>query len=624
MMPGKKSFVIICSVLLAGACLTASEAAETDQLLERLGSRYLADRSAAADALAKLPAEAQRRLVPKLVKLIEAEGKAAWFAQNSAAVVLQKFGPAARAALPGLRKCLANALKEKDWGLAVLLFDTMIEIDPEATKPIVPMLAKALEGDDAKMMRLAIVMLAKAGPAAKGAVPALAAALKSDDATVVQSAIETLGSIGPGASAAVPQLAEMLKHSDRAIRVKALHALKGIGAAAVPALCAELRDKDRAMDSAVVDVLGEMEEVAERAVPDLVAASKTADAKLTAKIAAALKKIKTKNSPPAVRDVKVQCTEGHAVVIELPVRDADDVAAAIRADVVEAPEQGSLERKSRTAFVYRAKPGYIGGDAFTWKATDGAAESKTMKAAVTVAADRAGPRIERALMNLRRDEVVVVFDELLEAASAGNAANYSIDGNAKITAAKVSPDGASVALKTSALAKGTSYTVTFRNVRDRSRARNSGGGSAKVLSLLPGLGYTCYPGTFNDFPDFSQLKPQHPGVAKTVKLINPWRRPGFALRFVGVIKIPADGNYTFFTVSDDGSRLFIGDKMVVDNGGVHAPRERSGKIKLTAGPHPFKVFFYDAYGGAALRALWQGPGIRKQDIPPNVLFHRAR
>jgi len=64
--------------------------------------------------------------------------------------------------------------------------------------------------------------------------------------------------------------------------------------------------------------------------------------------------------------------------------------------------------------------------------------------------------------------------------------------------------------------------------------------------------------------------------------------------------------------------------MVVDNGGVHAPQERSGKIKLKAGRHPFKVIFYDAYGGAALRALWQGPGIGKQDIPPNVLFHRAR
>ena len=37
-----------------------------------------------------------------------------------------------------------------------------------------------------------------------------------------------------------------------------------------------------------------------------------------------------------------------------------------------------------------------------------------MKAPVTVAADREGPRIERALMNLRRDEVVVVFDELVE------------------------------------------------------------------------------------------------------------------------------------------------------------------------------------------------------------------
>src|SRR5258708_6158745 len=63
----------------------------------------------------------------------------------------------------------------------------------------------------------------------------------------------------------------------------------------------------------------------------------------------------------------------------------------------------------------------------------------------------------------------------------------------------------------------------------------------------------------------------------------------FYVRWSGTIRVPAAGSYTFFTESDDGSRLFIDGKQVVDNHGLHAMQEEEGEITLSAGAHRLKL-----------------------------------
>ena len=72
--------------------------------------------------------------------------------------------------------------------------------------------------------------------------------------------------------------------------------------------------------------------------------------------------------------------------------------------------------------------------------------------------------------------------------------------------------------------------------------------------------------------------------------------------------------YTFFTESDDGSRLYIGDEMIVDNDGLHAMQERSGEIALGAGKHSIRVEFFERGGGAGIIVRFQGPNISKRVI----------
>lgn len=100
------------------------------------------------------------------------------------------------------------------------------------------------------------------------------------------------------------------------------------------------------------------------------------------------------------------------------------------------------------------------------------------------------------------------------------------------------------------------------------------------------------------------------------------RGGNFAFRFEGQIKIPAGGEYTFTARSDDASFLYINGKEVVNNGGTHPPQDRSGKIKLEAGFHSIVVDFYQAGGGHELSIYWEGPGIKRQEVPEDVLYQR--
>ena len=83
---------------------------------------------------------------------------------------------------------------------------------------------------------------------------------------------------------------------------------------------------------------------------------------------------------------------------------------------------------------------------------------------------------------------------------------------------------------------------------------------------------------------------------------------------MGISTCPKDGKYTFTTVSDDGSLLFIDGKKVVDNDGIHGVQSRSGTVNLKAGKHSIEVRFFEKSGGEELAVAWSGPGFKTQAL----------
>jgi putative heme-binding domain-containing protein len=93
----------------------------------------------------------------------------------------------------------------------------------------------------------------------------------------------------------------------------------------------------------------------------------------------------------------------------------------------------------------------------------------------------------------------------------------------------------------------------------------------------------------------------------------------FATRQTASLVVPSSGAYTFFVQSDDGSRLYIDGKQVIDNDGLHGFTEMSGKVTLDPGLHQIVVTYFDNGGGDGLLVSWEGPGFAKQVIDGSVL-----
>jgi hypothetical protein len=95
----------------------------------------------------------------------------------------------------------------------------------------------------------------------------------------------------------------------------------------------------------------------------------------------------------------------------------------------------------------------------------------------------------------------------------------------------------------------------------------------------------------------------------------------FGFIFKGAIKIKKKGIYTFYILSNDGSKLYVNSNEIIDNDGRHGPVEKSGKIALKVGYYPIKVEYFQNGGGQALALKWSTKWFEKQDVPPEVLFH---
>ena len=134
-------------------------------------------------------------------------------------------------------------------------------------------------------------------------------------------------------------------------------------------------------------------------------------------------------------------------------------------------------------------------------------------------------------------------------------------------------------------------------------------------------------GDWNHMPNFDVLKPSHEWNSYEFELsrdqILPLKQKdndAFGCIMQGYIQIDQPGTYSFYTRSDDGSKLFIDNRAIVDNDGDHGVIEKKGDIELTPGRHLIKVEYFNGSGGFWLDALYKGPGVPKQIIPANRLF----
>lgn len=97
----------------------------------------------------------------------------------------------------------------------------------------------------------------------------------------------------------------------------------------------------------------------------------------------------------------------------------------------------------------------------------------------------------------------------------------------------------------------------------------------------------------------------------------------FGARIEGYLRIPKTSNYLFRLKSDDGSQLFIGDKLVINHDGLHGDSAMDGEVALEEGYHPFRIDFFQGGGGKALFFEWSSFESKGEfsTVPAQVFFH---
>jgi hypothetical protein len=108
-------------------------------------------------------------------------------------------------------------------------------------------------------------------------------------------------------------------------------------------------------------------------------------------------------------------------------------------------------------------------------------------------------------------------------------------------------------------------------------------------------------------------------VDKAVPPYNP-----YSVRWSGFIKPKVSGLYSIYTASDDGVRLWIDKKLLIDNWTCHAESEDVCQMQLEAGTYyPLQLDYFEASGtrGQRIRLYWESPLVEKEYVPESCLFY---
>jgi hypothetical protein len=133
-------------------------------------------------------------------------------------------------------------------------------------------------------------------------------------------------------------------------------------------------------------------------------------------------------------------------------------------------------------------------------------------------------------------------------------------------------------------------------------AHSFGDKARSAANQLEGKLYYLAEGT-EALPDFAKLKPVEGSIYTDALNIEPRsfeegfpgiadRIEWFGLVYTGKFAVKKGGEYVFALLSDDGSRLYIDGRLVVDNDGVHGPGTAEAAVVLKPGVHTMRVEYF--------------------------------
>lgn len=201
--------------------------------------------------------------------------------------------------------------------------------------------------------------------------------------------------------------------------------------------------------------------------------------------------------------------------------------------------------------------------------------------------------------------------------------HYTVDGTDPTLASTLYDGPFRISENATVKARGFAQGKSITPILEGQFVRTSPRRAVEAGKVRPGVAYQFI--RLNESLETTKAlkgrKADEEGVAETLALPDTQLPNQFGMIFAGYVRIPSRGVYTFHTLSNDGSVLFIGDELVVDNDSPHTARLRSGQIALEPGLHRLRLEYFQAGAAKALEVSVEGPGMPKQQVPSEMLVH---
>lgn len=136
-------------------------------------------------------------------------------------------------------------------------------------------------------------------------------------------------------------------------------------------------------------------------------------------------------------------------------------------------------------------------------------------------------------------------------------------------------------------------------------------GVLRVLAEGPKLNdlkFALYLGEWKQLPDFSKLTPHRTGSVpdNLIQLNFDDYKNQYGLVFTGKLTVPDNGEFAFYSASDDGCKIYVDDELIHTHDGIHPASLKETKKKLKKGPHLVRIEYFQAAGEAKLFVGWRG------------------
>ncbi len=141
-----------------------------------------------------------------------------------------------------------------------------------------------------------------------------------------------------------------------------------------------------------------------------------------------------------------------------------------------------------------------------------------------------------------------------------------------------------------------------------------------ISSHRNGVRFTYHEAEVKSVDELDKVPVLARGVAPYFQMDSAKREEYFGFQYKTLWKVDTTARYHILCGSDDGTKVWLDGKLILDNDGAHGTSWVEAIADIDAGFHRLEVKYFQKTGGKTLTLNWEGPGFAETAIPASALF----